>query len=176
MTSYERRVVITGMGAVTPVGHDVAHTWAAMIESRSGVGPIRSFDASGLPVRIAAEVKDFSPSEHFGVRDARRIDRFAQLGLVAAHQALAQSGLDVADRPERVGVVFGSGLGGLSTLVDQVGVLAEQGPGRVSPFLVPMMIPNMVAGQIAIESGAQGPTSCPVTACAASANAVGEGA
>ena len=176
MRGDERRVVITGMGAVTPVGRDVARTWTAMTESRSGVGPIRSFDASGLPVRIAAEVTDFSPSDHFGVRDARRIDRFAQLGLVAARQALADSGLDVGARPERVGVVFGSGLGGLSTLVDQVGVLAERGPGRVSPFLVPMMIPNMVAGQIAIESGARGPTSCTVTACAASANAIGLGA
>ena len=176
MSADERRVVITGAGVVTPLGPDVETTWAAMVAGRSGVGPIRSFDASGLPVRIAAEVRDFSPADHFGVRDARRIDRFAQLGLVAARQALAQSGLDVAARPDRVGVVFGSGLGGLTTLVDQVGVLAERGPSRVSPFLVPMMIPNMAAGQIAIECGATGPTSCTVTACAASANAIGEAA
>ena len=176
MGDDDRRVVVTGTGAVTPLGPDVEQTWAAMVAGRSGVGPIRSFDASDLPVRIAAEVRDFSVDEHFGVRDARRIDRFAQLGLVAARQALAQSGLDVAARPERVGVVFGSGLGGLTTIVDQVGVLADRGPSRVSPFLVPMMIPNMAAGQIAIECGATGPTSCPVTACAASANAIGEAA
>lgn len=170
-----RRVVITGTGAVTPLGTDVGETWKAMVAGRSGVGPIRSFDASDLPVRIAAEVRGFTASDHFGVRDARRVDRFAQLGIVAARQALAESGLDVATRPDRVGVVFGSGLGGLTTLVDQVGVLADRGPTRVSPFLVPMMIPNMAAGQIAIESGATGPTSCPVTACAASATAIGEG-
>ncbi len=174
MDGYERRVVVTGMGAVTPLGNDVDQTWAGMVAGRSGVGPIRSFDPSDLPVRIAAEVRDFSAADHFDVRDARRVDRFAQLGIVAARHAVAQSGIDVAARPERVGVVFGSGLGGLTTLVDQVGVLAERGPTRVSPFLVPMMIPNMVAGQIAIELGASGPTSCPVTACAASATAVGE--
>ena len=176
MSAHERRVVITGVGAVTPLGHDVETTWAAMVAGRSGVGPIRSFDASALPVRIAAEVRDFSPADHFDVRDARRIDRFAQLGLVAARQAVADSGIDVAARPDRVGVVFGSGLGGLTTLVDQVGVLVDRGPSRVSPFLVPMMIPNMAAGQIAIECGATGPTSCTVTACAASANAIGEAA
>ena len=174
MDGYERRVVVTGTGAVTPLGNDVERTWAGMVDGRSGVGPIRSFDPSDLPVRIAAEVRDFSAADHFDVRDARRVDRFAQLGIVAARQALAQSGLDVARRPDRVGVVFGSGLGGLTTLVDQVGVLADRGPTRVSPFLVPMMIPNMAAGQIAIESGAAGPTSCPVTACAASATAIGE--
>jgi 3-oxoacyl-[acyl-carrier-protein] synthase II len=171
---FERRVVVTGTGAVTPLGTDVQQTWAGMVGGRSAVGPIRSFEASNLPVRIAAEVRDFTPGDHFGVRDARRVDRFAQLGIVAARQALAQSGLDVAARPDRVGVVFGSGLGGLTTLVDEVAVLADRGPTRVSPFLVPMMIPNMAAGQIAIESGATGPSSCPVTACAASATAIGE--
>jgi 3-oxoacyl-[acyl-carrier-protein] synthase II len=170
----DRRVVVTGMGAVTPLGDDVRQMWAAMVAGRSGVGPIRSFDASALPVRIAAEVRHFEAAGHFDVRDARRVDRFAQLGIVAARQALAQSGLQVAEHPDRVGVVFGSGLGGLSTLVDQVGVLTDRGPSRVSPFLVPMMIPNMAAGRIAIESGATGPTSCPVTACAASATAIGE--
>jgi 3-oxoacyl-[acyl-carrier-protein] synthase II len=148
--------------------------WNAMVAGRSGVGPIRSFDASGLPVRIAAEVTDFRAEDHFGPRDARRVDRFAQLGLVAARQALADSGLEVGEAPERVGVVFGSGLGGVGTLVEQVGVLADRGPSRISPFLVPMMIPNMLPGQIAIETGARGPTSCSVTACAASASAIGE--
>jgi len=173
--SDRRRVVVTGMGAVTPLGPTVDATWAAMVAGRSGVGPIRSFDASELTVRIAAEVadSDFDASEHFDQREVRRMDRFAHLGLVAARQAVAHSGLDVSARPERVGVVFGSGLGGLSTLVEQAGVLATRGPSRISPFLVPMMIPNMVAGQIAIETGATGPSSCTVTACAASATAIG---
>jgi len=173
--SDRRRVVVTGMGAVTPLGPTVDATWAAMVAGRSGVGPIHSFDASELTVRIAAEVadSDFDASEHFDQREVRRMDRFAHLGLVAARQAVAHSGLDVAARPERVGVVFGSGLGGLSTLVEQAGVLATRGPSRISPFLVPMMIPNMVAGQIAIETGATGPSSCTVTACAASATAIG---
>jgi len=167
-----RRVVVTGMGAITPLGATVGATWDAMVAGRSGVGPIRSFDPSDLSVRIAAEVVDFDASEHFDSRDARRMDRFALLGLVAARQAVADSGLDVTGEPHRVGVVFGSGLGGVTTLVEQAGVLATRGPGRVSPFLVPMMIPNMVAGQIAIETGATGPSSCTVTACAASATAI----
>ncbi|MDQ6796518.1 MAG: beta-ketoacyl-ACP synthase II [Actinomycetota bacterium] len=176
--SDRRRVVVTGMGAVTPLGATVDATWAAMVAGRSGVGPIRSFDASGLAVRIAAEVadSDFDASKHFDVRDLRRMDRFAQLGLVAARQAVAHSGLDVSAGPGRVGVVFGSGLGGVATLVEQAGVLASRGPSRISPFLVPMMIPNMVTGQIAIETGAAGPSSCTVTACAASATAIGSAA
>ncbi|MEN3315201.1 MAG: 3-oxoacyl-[acyl-carrier-protein] synthase [Acidimicrobiaceae bacterium] len=170
--SDRRRIVVTGMGAITPLGASVDATWDAMVAGRSGVGPIRSFDPTGLSVRIAAEVVGFDAADHFDSRDARRMDRFAHLGLVAARQAVAQSGLDVAAAPLRVGVVFGSGLGGVGTLVEQAGTLAARGPGRVSPFLVPMMIPNMVAGQIAIETGATGPTSCTVTACAASATAV----
>jgi 3-oxoacyl-[acyl-carrier-protein] synthase II len=174
MSAHRRRVVVTGTGAVTPLGASVEETWQAMLAGRSGVAPIVAFDPSDLPVRFAAEVRHLDPDAHFGVRDARRLDRFAQLGLVAARQALAQSGLDVAAAPERVGVVFGSGLGGITTLVEQVGVLAARGPKRVSPFLVPMMMANMVTGQIAIETGARGPSSCPVTACAASATAIGE--
>ncbi|HYX43878.1 MAG TPA: beta-ketoacyl-ACP synthase II [Acidimicrobiales bacterium] len=176
MSEHRRRVVVTGTGAVTPLGTDVDGTWEAMLAGRSGVAAIARFDPSGLPVRFAAEVRGLDPAAHFGVRDARRLDRFAQLGLVAARQALAQSGLDVSAAPERVGVVFGSGLGGVTTLAEQVGVLADRGPKRVSPFLVPMMMANMVTGQIAIETGARGPSSCPVTACAASATAIGEAA
>jgi 3-oxoacyl-[acyl-carrier-protein] synthase II len=174
MSGSRRRVVVTGMGVVTPLGADVDATWEAMVAGRSGVAPISSFDASGLPVRIAAELRQFDPADHFGVRDARRFDRFAQLGVVAARQAVARSGLDVAAAAPRVGVVFGSGLGGVATLSAEVGVLAERGPGRLSPFLIPMMIPNMAAGQIAIETGARGPNSCTVTACAASATAIGD--
>ena len=171
MNDHRRRVVVTGTGAVTPLG-TADETWEALVAGRSGVGPITAFDPIDLPVRIAAEVRGFDPAEHFGVRDARRIDRFAQLGLVAARRAVAQSGLEVAGEAHRIGVVFGSGIGGISTVTEQAGVLAARGPSRVSPFLVPMMIPNMTAGQIAIETGAAGPTSCTVTACAASATAI----
>ena len=174
MSRHQRRVVVTGTGAVTPLGADVAEMWEAMLAGRSGVDRIASFDPSELPVHIAAEVRNLDPDAHFGVRDTRRLDRFAQLGMVAARQALAQSGLDVSGAPERVGVVFGSGLGGVTTLVEQVGVLADRGPRRVSPFLVPMMMANTVTGLIAIETGARGPSSCTVTACAASATAVGD--
>ena len=176
MSEHRRRVVVTGTGVVTPIGMDVEATWEAMLAGRSGVAPITSFDPSDLPVRFAAEVRGLDPAAHFGVRDARRLDRFAQLGLVAARQALAESGLDVSVAPDRGGVVFGAGLGGIATLVEQVGVLAERGPKRVSPFLIPMMMANMVTGQIAIETGARGPSSCTVTACAASATAIGEAA
>ncbi len=174
MSEHRRRVVVTGTGVVTPLGMGVDKTWEAMLAGRSGVAPIASFDPADLPVRFAAEVRDLDPAAHFGVRDARRLDRFAQLGLIAARQALAESGLDVSAAPERVGVVFGSGLGGIATLVEQVGVLADRGPTRVSPFLVPMMMANTVTGQIAIETGARGPSSCTVTACAASATALGD--
>ncbi len=170
----DRRVVVTGMGAITPLGPDVASAWAAMVAGRSGVGPITLFDARGLAVRIAAEVKGFEPEIHFGRKDARRLDRFAQLAVVAARQAIADSGLDVRAEPERVGVVFGSGLGGLATIEEGVRVMGARGPSRVSPFMLPMMIPNMAAAQIAIDIGARGPISCTVTACAASANAIGD--
>ena len=170
----DRRVVVTGMGAVTPLGPDVASTWAAMVAGRSGVAPITLFDAGGLAVRIAAEVKGFEPEAHFGRKDARRVDRFAQLAVVAARQAVADSGLDVGAEAERVGVVFGSGLGGLASVEEGVRVMGARGPTRVSPFMLPMMIPNMAAAQIAIDIGARGPISCTVTACAASANAIGD--
>ncbi len=169
-----RRVVVTGMGAVTPLGHDVASTWEAMVAGRSGVGPITAFDPQGLGVRIAAEVRGFDPVAHFGRREHRHIDRFAQLAVAAARQALTASGLDVSAAPGRVGVVFGSGLGGLASIEEGVRVLGERGPSRVSPYVLPMMIPNMAAGQVAIDAGARGPVSCTVTACAASANAIAD--
>jgi 3-oxoacyl-[acyl-carrier-protein] synthase II len=145
-----------------------------MVAGRSGVAPIALFDATGLAVRIAAEVKGFEPETHFGRKEARRIDRFAQLAVVAARQAVADSGLEVGAEAERVGVVFGSGLGGLASIEEGVRVMGARGPSRVSPFMLPMMIPNMAAAQIAIDIGARGPISCTVTACAASANAIGD--
>ena len=171
-----RRVVVTGTGVVSPVGTGVAAMWEALAAGRSGVAPVTLFDASSLPVRIAAEVDGFDGASVFGTKRARHLDRFAQLALVATTEALGASGLDVARCPERVGVVYASGLGGIGTLEHQMRVLSERGPSRVSPFMWPMAIPNMAAGEIAMEFGITGPNSCTVTACAASAHAVAAGA
>jgi 3-oxoacyl-[acyl-carrier-protein] synthase II len=171
-----RRVVVTGMGAVTPVGIGVEATWAALLAGRSGAGPITAFDASGLPVRIAAEVDGFDGDERFGKRRARHLDRFVQLALVATTEAIESSGLDVASVGERTGVVYASGIGGIATLEQQILQMAEKGPSRVSPYMCPMMIPNMAAGEIAMEWNLLGPNTCTVTACAASAHAIGDAA
>ena len=171
-----RRVVVTGLGAVSPVGLDVASTWASLVAGKGGAGPITQFDATDFPVRIAAEVTGFDGAAIFGKRRARHLDRFAQLGLVAAREALEASGvLDDLDA-ERTGVVWGSGIGGLRTLEDQILLMHARAPDRVSPYLAPMMIANMAAGEIAMEHGLLGPNSCTVTACAASAHAIGDAA
>jgi 3-oxoacyl-[acyl-carrier-protein] synthase II len=169
-----RRVVVTGVGAVTSLGHTVEQTWAAMLEGRSGVGPITQFDASDLAVRIAAEVPDFDGAARFGKRRARHLDRVVQLALAATAEAMESSKLDVASDPHRVGVVYGTGIGGISALVDGMATLGERGPDWISPYTLPMMLPNMVAGHLAMEWGARGYNSCTVTACAASAQAIGE--
>jgi 3-oxoacyl-[acyl-carrier-protein] synthase II len=145
-----------------------------MVAGRSGVGPITLFDASGLPVRIAAEVSGFDGAERFGRRRARHLDRVVQFALGATAEALEQSKLDVAGDPHRVGVVYGTGIGGIRSLEDGMGVLSARGPEWISPYTLPMMLPNMVAGQVAMEWGARGYNSCTVTACAASAQAIGE--
>ena len=171
-----RRVVVTGLGAVSPVGLDVASTWASLVAGKGGAGPITQFDATDFSVRIAAEVTGFDGAAIFGKRRARHLDRFAQLGLVAAREALEASGvLDGLD-PQRVGVVWGSGIGGLRSLEDQILLMHARAPDRVSPYLAPMMIANMAAGEIAMEHGLLGPNSCTVTACAASAHAIGDAA
>jgi 3-oxoacyl-[acyl-carrier-protein] synthase II len=170
----DRRVVVTGVGAVTSLGETVEDTWAGMVAGRSGVGPITLFDASGLPVRIAAEVSGFDGAERFGRRRARHLDRVVQFALGATAEALEQSKLDVAGDPHRVGVVYGTGIGGIRSLEDGMGVLSARGPEWISPYTLPMMLPNMVAGQVAMEWGARGYNSCTVTACAASAQAIGE--
>lgn len=172
----ERRVVVTGVGAVSPVGLTVDATWDSLVAGRSGVATIESFDPSDLPVRIAAEVKGFDGNQVFGKRRARHLDRFVQLALVAAREAIESSGLDPTTDPHRAGVVFGSGIGGISTLEEQILVMAARGADRVSPFMCPMMIPNMAAGEIAMEWGLRGPNSCTVTACAASTHAIGDAA
>jgi 3-oxoacyl-[acyl-carrier-protein] synthase II len=171
------RVVITGLGLVTPVGNDVAQTWDALVAGRSGVGPITHFDAAAYSTRIAAEVKDFDPAALFGRKDARRMDRYTQFALAAAGQALDDAGLVVTEgNAHRIGVVIGSGLGGVISLMDQADVLRERGPNRVSPFLVPMILSDSASGQVAINYGLKGPNFAVVSACATGANAIGEAA
>ena len=174
MTFNDRRVVVTGVGVVSPIGIGVSNMWDSMVQARSGVAPITLFDASEFSVRIAAEVKNWDSDELFGKKHARHLDRFSQFALTAAAEAVNHSGLDVSVAPHRVGVVFGSGIGGIATLEREIHVLAEKGPSRVNPFMCPMMIPNMAAGEIAMAHGATGPNLCTVTACAASAHAIGE--
>lgn len=169
-----RRVVITGIGAVSPLGLTAPATWEGLVAGRSGVGKISLFDAAEFPVRIAAEVPGFEPETVFGRRRAKHLDRVAQLALVAAGEAIEASGLDVASDPERVGVVWGTGIGGIRSFEDGLDVLNERGPDWVSPYTLPMMIPNMVVGHVSMEWGIRGHSSCTVTACSASAHAVGE--
>jgi 3-oxoacyl-[acyl-carrier-protein] synthase II len=172
-----RRVVVTGMGMVTALGNDVATTWDGLVAGRSGVRTITAFDPSRLNVRIAAEVQGFDPSAILDRKDMRRTDRYIQFALYCAHQALLDAGLPgrLDDRlAERAGVIIGSGLGGVSTLFDNVLVMAERGPDRISPFFVPMGIANVGAGQVAIACGALGPNFATVSACATGGHAIGE--
>jgi 3-oxoacyl-[acyl-carrier-protein] synthase II len=168
-------VVITGLGAVTPIGNTVADYWTGLSQGTNGVAPITLFDASQHACRFAAEVKHFDPSGFIDAKEVKRWDRFSQFGVVAAKQALAHSGLELTDaNRQRVGVIIGAGVGGLLTMETQAHVLNAKGPGRVSPFTVPMMIPNMASGLAAIALGAQGPSSAVATACAAGSNAIGD--
>ena len=176
VTSFDRRVVVTGMGAITPVGIGVEAAWAGLVAGKSGVAPIESFDASNFAVRIAAEVKGFDAAAIFGRRRSRHLDRFTQFALVVAREAIESAGVGFAPDPTRAGVVFGSGIGGIQTLEEQILLMAEKGPERVSPYMCPMMIANMAAGEIAMEWGLRGPNTCTVTACAASAHAIGDAA
>ena len=169
------RVFITGLGCLSPLGLDVESTWQAAIAGRSGVGPITVFDASAFKTRFAAEVKGFDPEAHLGRREARRMDRFTQFGVVAAGQALHSAGLTIDEsNRDRVGVVLGTGIGGVGTLLAEADKFATRGPHWVSPHMVPMMLPDSAPGQIAITYGARGPNMTVVTACASSTNAIGE--
>ena len=170
------RIVITGLGAITPLGLDVASTWEACKAGTSGVGPITQFDASALPTRIAAQVKGFDPVTVLGVKETRRTSRCIQLALVAAREAVTDSGVDVASVGDQAGVLVASGVGGLEVLERSTLVLHQQGVRRVSPFTVPSMIADMPAGMIAIEHGAKGPNFAVVSACASAAHAIGEAA
>ena len=172
-----RRVVVTGMGAVTALGNDVATTWDGLVAGRSGIDTIRTLDPSRLASRIAAEVKGFDPSGVLDRKEMRRTDRYIQFALVCARQALDDAGLPGRlddDLAGRTGVIIGSGLGGASTLFDNVLVMAERGPDRISPFFIPMGIANVGAGQVAIAVGALGPNFATVSACASGGHAIGE--
>jgi 3-oxoacyl-[acyl-carrier-protein] synthase II len=175
MGSGKRRVVVTGMGAVTPIGHDVGSYWENLVQGKSGISTITLFDATDFESRIAGEVKNFDPFNYMEKSEARRNDRFTQFVLVASAEALKDSGLDLGkvDR-YRVGVIIGSGIGGLQTLMDQHRVYLEKGPRRVSPFLIPMMIPNMASGAVSIKYGLNGPNMCVVSACASANHSIGE--
>jgi 3-oxoacyl-[acyl-carrier-protein] synthase II len=169
------RVVVTGIGCISPLGNDTKATWDGIKNGRSGAGPITLFDPKDQKTQFAAEVKDFNPVAHLGRRLARRTDRFTQFALVATEEALRQSGLEYDEKEsERIGVVMGCGIGGLGTLMVENVKFREEGPRRISPFLVPMMLPDSAVGQIAISYGLRGPNMAIVTACASASNAIGE--
>lgn len=171
----QRKVVITGIGAVTPLANDAESTWQRLLAGESGAGPITQFDSTDYYVHFACEVKDFDPSDWIEKKQARRMDRFAQLILAAARQAEADSGVDIASEGDRVGASIATGIGGLKSFQDCYDTLRERGPNRVNPFAIPCIIPNMGAGWVSMELGTRGPLSSECTACAASNMAIGQG-
>src|SRR6266496_3546558 len=170
-----RRVVITGIGAVTPLANDAETTWQRLLAGESGAGPITQFDSTDYHVQFACEVKDFDPSNWIEHKQARRMDRFAQLILAAARQAEADSGVDIAADGDRIGASIATGIGGIKSFQDCYDTLKERGPDRVNPFAIPCIIPNMGAGWVSMELGTRGPLSSECTACAASNMAIGQG-
>lgn len=170
-----KRVAVTGMGVVTPLGIGVNRFWDALVQGRSGVHLVDRFDTAGFPTRIAAQVDDFHTDDFIDRRDAKRMDRFVQFAVAATRMAVAHAGLEITgDIAPRVGVYIGSGIGGLQTLEDQHKTLLERGPKRLSPYFIPMMIGDMASGQVSILFGAKGPNSAPVSACATGSNAIGD--
>jgi 3-oxoacyl-[acyl-carrier-protein] synthase II len=170
-----KRVVVTGLGAITPIGNTLAEYWDGLMSGRNGIGPITLFDASRHDCRIAGEVKNFDPQLYMDRKEAKRMDRFAQFAVSASKQALADANFVINDlNAEQVGTLIGTGIGGLKVMEDQQEVFLTRGPDRCSPFTVPMMIANMAAGLTAIHVGAKGPNNCTVTACAAGSNAIGD--
>ena len=174
MTQNNRRVVVTGLGAITPIGNTVSQVWDNMVAGVNGIGPITLFDTTDYKAKLGAEVKDFNPRDYMEKSDVLRSDRYAQFGVAAACQAVEDSGVIGTLPPERVAVYFGSGIGGIRTFTEEHNKLIKRGPGRVSPFFVPMMIPNMAAGMIAIRFNCQNAAMPAVTACASGSNAIGE--
>src|SRR2546421_3867303 len=171
-----RRVVVTGLGSVTPIGADAPSTWRAAVAGESGIDFIRSFDASEFPVRVAAEVKDFDPTQVASPKAARRLDRNVLLSLGAAQEAVADAGLGGAYSSDRVGILFGTAIGGIMGVVEQGDILRERGPDRVAPTLIPNVLVDTASGQLAISLGFRGPNYAPVSACATGSTAVGEAA
>ena len=176
MADFElKRVVVTGIGAITPLGNNPQDYWQGLLAGRSGIVPITLFDASKHKCRIAGEVKGFNPHDYIDSKEAKRMDRFAQFAVAASVQALQDAKFEINEfNAAQVGTIIGTGIGGIKVLEDQQTVYLNRGPDRCSPFMVPMMIANMAAGLTAIHTGAKGPNSCPVTACAAGSNAVGD--
>jgi 3-oxoacyl-[acyl-carrier-protein] synthase II len=171
----KRRVVITGMGIVSPIGLDLAENWQSILAGKSGIGPITQFDATGFPVTIAGEIKGFDVTKYITEKEARRMDRFIHLGMAAGIQAVQDSGLDVTEaNAERIGVHIGSGIGGLSTIENTTHTYFEKGHRRISPFYIPMSIINMISGNLSIFYGMKGPNLAMVTACATATHAIGD--
>ena len=172
---HRRRVVITGLGCISPLGLDLSTTWSNLVAGKSGVGPITHFDASDFKTKIAAEVKNFDGTALFGMREVRRLDRFCQFAMAAARQAVEDAGLVITDENRHhIGVLVGSGIGGMNTFFEQINVYYDRGPTRVSPFVVNMMIPDSAGGVIAIDLGVHGPNYAITAACATGAYAIGE--
>src|ERR1043166_1351711 len=173
----KRRVVVTGMGAITPVGNDVATTWRSLIEGKSGTAPITKFDASNFPVRFAAEVKGFDPLSYMDRMEAKRADQYTQYAVAAARQAMEDAGLGNGSNgmdPDRIGVIIGSGIGGLKSFEEQHDVYRERGVGKISPFFIPMFIADIAAGIVSMRFNAKGPNYATISACATSAHAIGD--
>jgi 3-oxoacyl-[acyl-carrier-protein] synthase II len=174
LKNVNNRVVVTGIGMVTPLGLNTASSWEGLISGKSGVDNITQFDASKFETRFAAEVKGFEPTNYMNRKDARRMDRFSQLALAAAQEGLAQAGLKIDDsNSSNIGIIIGTGAGGLITLYQQILTLQENGPDRVSPFLAPMMMNDSAAANVSIAIGAKGPNFCSTSACSSSADAIG---
>jgi len=174
MNNINNRVVITGIGMLAPLGIDLASNWEGLIAGKSGIDYITLCDAENLATRFAGEVKGFDPTNYINRKDARHMDRFTQLAVVASFQAVEQSGIQIDHRNEdNIGIIIGSGIGGLTTLFQQTKVLLERGPDRVTPFLAPMMIADMAAAQVSISLGVKGPNMCTTSACSSSADAIG---
>jgi beta-ketoacyl-acyl-carrier-protein synthase II len=171
----KRRVVVTGLGAVTPLGNDVETTWKNVIAGKNGIGPLTRVNADDFPAKVAGEVKDFDPIEYMEKKDAKRMDRFTQFAVAAAKMAVKDADLNITEEiAPRVGVWIGSGIGGMETYEEQFRIGLEKGWRRVSPFFVPMMIPDMASGQVSIQLGAKGINECTVTACATGTNSIGD--
>lgn len=175
-TMREKRVVVTGLGVISPVGSDIKTFWQALKDGKSGVGPLTNFDTTGFDSRIAGEVKVFNPALYgISAKDTKRMDRFVQFAVASTNQAIVDSGLDLVNEDKnRIGVVVGSGIGGLDIIEREHNVFLQRGPSRLSPFLIPMLIVNEAAGQVAITFGLKGPNSCVATACASGSHAIGD--